>query len=226
LADLLLAKLEQISLRMFRMSRGALSYEPEMEASIYAEAFSAKRGVLEYLYDIVASGELIYFPLYNYTKFNLDDVRRMLTHPRSLFGLSDAGAHVGTVCDASFPTFLLSYWGRDRAGSQSGLDPRDPGARGLALPFLIERLTRRNARYLGLDDRGVIAIGKKADLNVIDHEQLGLSSPRLVHDLPAGGKRLLQGASGYRATLVSGVTIARDGRLTGERPGRVVRGAG
>jgi len=143
---------------------------------------------------------------------NLDVVHTMLTHPLALSGLSDGGAHVGTICDASFPTYLLAHWARDRRRG-----PR------IALETIVEMLTRRNAHWIGLTDRGVVAPGLKADLNVIDHAALALERPRLVSDLPAGGKRLLQGARGYRATIVSGEVVVEDGRLTEARPGRLVR---
>jgi N-acyl-D-aspartate/D-glutamate deacylase len=135
----------------------------------------------------------------------------MLNHPLALPGLGDGGAHVGTVCDASFPTFMLSHWARDRQGEKFTLEE------------VVQRQTQKNAEYIGLQDRGTLEVGKKADLNIIDFEKLGLEAPRLIADLPAGGKRLIQNATGYRATLVSGVAIAKDGKLTGAMPGRLVR---
>lgn len=209
LVDELLERLEQISLRLFKLGE-KMNYEPKLEDSVYAESYAKKMPVLEHLYDLLAAGETLYFPLYNYTEFSLDNVRTMLTHPRALFGLSDAGAHVGTVCDASFPTFMLSHWARDRK-------------EGLPLEFVVHGLSKRNADYMGFRDRGELAVGKKADLNVIDMAKLRLLKPRLVHDLPAGGKRLLQDADGYRATLVSGTVVAEKGSPTGSRPGKVVR---
>ena len=133
---------------------------------------------LEALYDHLAEGDgshLIYFPIFNYNDGSLETVRAMLEHPRALAGLSDAGAHVGTVCDASFPTFMLTHWVRDRAQGR------------LPLERVVEMLSARNARYLGLGDRGQIAPGRRADLNVIDPRRLRLGVPQLVRDLPAGG---------------------------------------
>jgi len=169
---------------------------------------------LEALYDHLAEGDgtnLIYFPIFNYNDGSLEVVRRMLEHPRALAGLSDAGAHVGTVCDASFTTFMLTHWVRDRAEGR------------LPLEQAIEMMTRRNARYLGLTDRGVVAMGQRADLNVIDPKTLSVGAPKLVRDLPAGGRRFLQKGAGYLGTWVAGQAVQRQGDLTGARPGRLVR---
>jgi N-acyl-D-aspartate/D-glutamate deacylase len=135
----------------------------------------------------------------------------MLLHPNAVPGLSDGGAHVGTICDGSFPTFLLAHWGVHRAHGR------------LPIEWLVERQTRATARTVGFGDRGVLAPGWKADLNVIDLDRLALHRPRMRHDLPAGGRRLLQDADGYRHTFVSGVEIQRDGEPTGNLPGRLVR---
>jgi N-acyl-D-aspartate/D-glutamate deacylase len=129
-------------------------------------------------------------------------------------GLSDGGAHCGLICDASYPTFLLTHWARDRHRG-----PR------FSLEYVVRKQTLDTATLFGLDDRGVIRVGKKADLNVIDMTALQLGVPRMAYDLPAGGRRLLQDASGYDATVVSGVVTRRHGRDTGARPGRLVRGA-
>ena len=213
LADQLLAQLDRVSMRLFPLG-AAPDYEPRIETSLAALAYARGISPVEAVLDaLMADGgrELLYFPLYNYTEMSLDNVRLMMDHPLSLLGLSDGGAHVGTVCDGSFPTFMLTHWTRDRA------EGRVPIERAISM------MTREPARYLGLRARGVIAPGMRADLNVIDMTALALQRPRLVRDLPAGGKRFLQEASGYRATLVSGHVIARDGKLTGERPGRLVR---
>jgi len=137
-------------------------------------------------------------------------VREMLVHPRALVGLGDAGAHVGTVCDASMPTFLLAHWGRDRAN-------------GIPLARVVQMQARDTARFIGLSDRGTLEVGMRADVNVIDLSRLALRRPVMQYDLPAGGRRLVQRADGYVATLVAGVPIALDGSLTGARPGRLVR---
>ena len=135
----------------------------------------------------------------------------MLEHPRALAGLSDAGAHVGTVCDASFSTFMLTHWVQSRSGNR------------LPVERAIEMMSGRNARYLGLADRGRVVPGLRADLNLIDPARLRLPTPRLVHDLPAGGRRFLQKAEGYVATWVDGRPVQREGQVSGERPGRLVR---
>jgi N-acyl-D-aspartate/D-glutamate deacylase len=213
LVDILLRGIERISGRMFPLGE-RLNYEPTLEDSFLVRARRSGQPALAALYDYLCEGDgsnLIYFPIFNYNAGSLEVVRRMLEHPRALAGLSDAGAHVGTVCDASFPTFLLSYWSRDRGGDR--LTPERS----------VELLTSRNARYLGLSDRGVIAPGLRADLNLIDPRRLALCRPELRRDLPAGGKRFVQTAEGYLATFVAGRAVQLAGAVTGERPGRLVR---
>ena len=135
-----------------------------------------------------------------------------MTHPDTVMGLGDGGAHYAAICDASYPTFLLTYWVRDRDG------PR------LSLPQAVEALTARPAKTVGLEDRGLLAPGYKADVNVIDTEAMQLHLPVIRRDLPTGGRRLDQGATGYVATICSGTVIRRNDSATGARPGRVVRG--
>jgi N-acyl-D-aspartate/D-glutamate deacylase len=213
LVDLLLARIELVSARMFPLDARP-NYEPALLDSFLVRA--KRRGVtaLEALYDHLAEGDganLIYFPIFNYHDGSLATVREMLGHPRALAGLSDAGAHVGTICDASFPTFMLTHWVRDRAEGR------------LPLQQVIEMLSARNAHYVGLADRGVIAPGLRADLNVIDPQRLSVGAPRLVRDLPAGGRRFLQCGEGYLGTWVAGQCVQRDGAITPARPGRLVR---
>ena len=213
LVDILLAKIDLISGRMFALE-DTLNYEPSLMQSFLVRARQAGITPLEAIYDHLCAGNgegLIYFPIFNYNEGSLDVVRRMLEHPQALSSLSDAGAHVGTVCDASFTTFMLTHWVRDRA--------RDA----IALEVAVEMLTRRNARYLGLSDRGVIAEGMRADLNAIDPARLSVGVPRLVRDLPAGGKRFVQKAEGYVATWVAGEQVQRKGEITTARPGQLVR---
>jgi N-acyl-D-aspartate/D-glutamate deacylase len=138
----------------------------------------------------------------------------MLTHPAGVSGLSDGGAHCGMICDASYPTFLLTHWARDRHRGDK-----------LPLEFVVRKQSHDTAQLFGLTDRGVIEVGKKADVNVIDMNALTLHPARMAYDLPAGGQRLVQGASGYTATIVNGVVTRRNGVDTGARPGRLVRGA-
>ena len=138
-------------------------------------------------------------------------VHDMLDHPQALLGLSDAGAHVGTVCDASFSTFMLTHWVRDRAQGT------------LPLQRAVHMLTARNAAYLGLADRGRVAVGQRADLNLIDPQRLAVGTPQLVRDLPAGGKRFRQKAQGYIGTWVDGRCVLQDGEITAARPGRLIR---
>jgi N-acyl-D-aspartate/D-glutamate deacylase len=152
-------------------------------------------------------------PLMNYAHGNLDDVREMITAGDAMFGLSDAGAHCNTISDGSMPTTAITHWTRDRSR----------GAR-VPLEHVVHQQTQRTAAHVGWLDRGVVAPGYLADLNVIDHDSLALRPPQLVADLPAGGTRLLQTARGYDVTLKRGVAIAENGELTGERPGRLQRG--
>jgi N-acyl-D-aspartate/D-glutamate deacylase len=137
----------------------------------------------------------------------------MMMHPDTVPGLGDGGAHAGTICDASFATYALTHWGRDRARGR------------FELPWLVKRQTHDTAAAVGLCDRGLVQPGMKADLNVIDFARLQLRRPHIVHDLPAHGRRLMQAADGYAATIVSGVVTYRDGEPTGALPGTLVRGA-
>lgn len=214
LADLLLAQIEILGRRLFPL--GAVpDYEPLPSSSLHARAAANGVPPLAAILDAMLEDEgraLIYFPLFNYQGGDLEHLREMIEHPLALAGLGDGGAHVGTTCDASFPTTMLAHWTRDRTR----------GAR-LPLEKVVSMLSGRNADFIGLNDRGRIAVGLKADLNVIDLSRLRLESPRLVYDLPAGGKRFLQSAQGYRATVVSGCLTLSNDQLTGERPGRVIR---
>jgi N-acyl-D-aspartate/D-glutamate deacylase len=156
---------------------------------------------------------MLYVTFLNYAEGSLNAVHEMIANPNTVPGLSDGGAHVGMICDGSFPTTLLTHWTRDRT--------RGPK---LDLSYVIRQQTRDTARTVGLYDRGVIARGYRADLNVIDYEGLTLHAPRIVYDLPTGGRRLIQKASGYVATIVAGQVTYRDGEATGALPGRLLRG--
>jgi N-acyl-D-aspartate/D-glutamate deacylase len=193
------------------------NYEPDPADSI--EAMATAKGVEaeELLYDLMVGdgGEgLLYWPIFNYADGNLDAAGELLAHPHTVPGLGDGGAHVGTICDASFTTTLLAHWGRDRRRG-----------RRFDVEWLVHQQCRATAEAVGLLDRGVLAPGFKGDVNVIDFDRLGMARPRLVWDLPAGGKRLLQASSGYVHTFVSGVEVCSGGESTGATPGRLVRGA-
>ena len=191
-------------------------YEPDPATSLAARAAAAGVTPESIMYDLMRGQDgkaLLYLPVNNYFGGDLDAVAEMMDHPHTVPGLGDGGAHVGTICDASFATTLLTHWGRDR----------NRGRR-FDLPWLVQRQCRRTAEAVGLLDRGLLAPGYKADVNVIDFDHLRLEPPMIVHDLPAGGKRLLQRAHGYRHTVVSGVEAYRDGEATGALPGRLVRG--
>ncbi|KRB83014.1 amidohydrolase [Sphingomonas sp. Root710] len=192
-------------------------YDPDPRQSIAARAARMGFSPLELVYDLmVASGgkAIFYFPAANYRDARLDSVRKMMTHARGVPGLGDGGAHYGIVCDASFPTFMLSYWTKDAAPSQR-----------LPVEWVVSRLSGLTARTVGMTDRGLIAPGMKADINIIDFDALELSSPETVHDLPAGGRRLRQKVKGFDATIVSGQITYRHGEATGALPGRLVRAA-
>ena len=191
-------------------------YEPAAESSIAAMAARQGRDPAEVAYDLLLERDgkaILYRPLSNYSYGNLDTVCDMLTHDATIVGLGDGGAHVGVLCDSSAISYLLTHWTRDRTR----------GAK-LPLPWAIRRLTRDSASAIGLTDRGVLAPGYKADVNVIDYARLQLRPPEVAYDLPSGGRRLLQRTDGYVATIVSGVPVYRDGQATGALPGRLVRG--
>ena len=213
IADTMIAAIELVANKFFRLGEHP-DYEQPMDASLGAEARRDGVTAMEKLYDTLLEldgRQLIYFPIYNYTEFNYENVRTMMTHPAALPGLSDGGAHVGTICDASFPTYLLTHWTRDRAAGR------------IPLSQAVKMLTANGADYLGLKDRGRLKVGTRADINVIDHEKLALGPPRMVRDLPAGGQRLLQPVSGYRATFVAGEQVIANDEVTNARPGRLVR---
>jgi N-acyl-D-aspartate/D-glutamate deacylase len=202
--------------RMYLMS-GDPDYEPTEEAS--ASAIAAARGlsveqvILDHMLSNGGRG-MLYVPFLNYTYGNLDPAYEMITHKDTVPGLSDGGAHVGMICDGSFPTTMVTHWTRDRT--------RGPK---LPLEFVIAQQTRETARTVGLFDRGVIAPGYRADLNVIDYGRLALHAPQVAYDLPSGGRRLIQRASGDVATIVAGQVTDRDGEPTDALPGRLLRGA-
>jgi N-acyl-D-amino-acid deacylase len=192
-------------------------YEPSADKSIAAQAVREGRDAYDVLYDAMLEldgRQLLMLALLSYSEGDLEALREMLEHPDSAFGLGDGGAHCGAICDATMTTFLVSHWARDRV--------RGPK---LPLAWVVRKMTRDTAELYGLLDRGVIAPGKKADLNVIDFERLELALPELVNDLPAGARRLIQKARGYEATIVSGEITFREGEHTGALPGRLIRGA-
>ena len=192
-----------------------LDYEPEPSRSVATIARAQNRHPWDVALEMMLSENgqgLLLNTFENYTDGDLNVVREMLTDEATVLGVADGGAHVGLICDAGSPTFLLSHWARDRK--------RGPG---LPLGFLVHKQTRQTALAYGLSDRGLLAPGYKADINVIDFERLRLRKPHVVYDLPAGGKRLMQRADGYRHTFVAGCETLRDGEHTGELPGRLLR---
>ncbi|MGQ0432075.1 MAG: N-acyl-D-amino-acid deacylase family protein [Microthrixaceae bacterium] len=207
-----LAKLD----RMWLVEGADIDYEPAADASVAAEA--ARRGVpaMALLLDHLTSDEgngMVYAPFFNYGYGDLSMTYEAVQHPRTRMGLSDAGAHCGAICDGGTPTFMLTHWVRDRR-------------RGPTLPLeqVVHLQTRQTAELYGLRDRGLVTPGLRADLNVIDFDELSFELPRMAFDLPAGGRRLIQRARGYVATFVSGVRTVDHDEFTGNQPGRLVRG--
>jgi N-acyl-D-aspartate/D-glutamate deacylase len=200
--------------RMFPLGNPP-NYEPPRESAIAAMAERSNRTPYEIAYDLLLENDgknFLFSPFANYADFNLDCCGEMIAHKDCVMGLGDGGAHVGLISDASYATYLITHWGRDRASGKFDLG------------YLVKRQTADTARAVGLNDRGVLAPGMKGDLNVIDMSALAVEVPTMAYDLPAGGKRLLQRASGYDATVVSGEVIYRKGEATGALPGKLVRG--
>lgn len=192
-------------------------YEPPDEASIAAIATRTGRISAEVAYDLLLEQNgraILYRPILNYTAGNLDACREMIEHRDTVVSLGDGGAHCGIICDASLPTFMLTHWTRDRRRGEK-----------LSLPQVVRAQSYDTALAVGLHDRGLIASGYKADINVIDYDRLRLHVPEIVYDLPSGGRRLIQRSEGYRATIVSGVITIRNDQPTGNLPGRLIRGA-
>ena len=191
-------------------------YEPARERSVTALAAAQGVSVDTVIYDLMLQRdgtELLYLPILDYSDCNLDAVREMLVHPATVLGLGDGGAHCGVLCDASLPTFMLTHWARDRSRGEQ-----------LPLETVVHLQTRRTAELYGFGDRGLLAPGYLADVNVIDHAALRLEAPEMVYDLPASGKRLIQRARGYVATVKAGTVVREHDEATGERPGRLLRG--
>ena len=193
-----------------------LNYEPEFGASIANRARAANRDPFDLALELLlqeGGRTLLLHTFENYCDGDLNVVYQMLVNRNTVCGIADGGAHVGLICDSGSPTSLLTHWARDRTRG-----PRLP------LEFLVHKQTAATARTYGLHDRGVIAPGYRADLNVVDFAELHLERPIVVHDLPAGGKRIVQRSKGYRHTFVHGTEVAHDGEHTGARPGRLLRG--
>jgi N-acyl-D-aspartate/D-glutamate deacylase len=192
-------------------------YEQPLEQSIAARARRLGVSPEELAYDLMLERDgrnNLYVTLCNYEHGSLESSLKMMRHAGSVLGLGDGGAHCGTICDGSYPTFMLTHWVRDRTRGER-----------LPLPVVVKWLSHDTAHAVGLQDRGLIASNYKADLNVFDPDRLHLYAPEVVNDLPSGGRRLLQRAHGYSATIVSGTVVYRDGLPTGALPGRLVRGA-
>tara|TARA_B100001057_G_scaffold275004_1_gene275227 strand:+ start:1630 stop:3342 length:1713 start_codon:yes stop_codon:yes gene_type:complete len=190
-------------------------YEPHKETSLGSKAKKLNREINDYIYDVLLEDDgnsLLYYPIGNYLDYSLEASLEMISSDHTLLGLGDGGAHCATICDASFTTHMLTFWGRDRIRGKK-----------LDLPWIIKSYSRDNALAIGLNDRGLIKEGMKADINIIDFDNLTLYSPEIRYDLPAGGKRLVQRVDGYKYTIVSGKVTYKDGVSTGELPGKLIR---
>ena len=210
-----MANPNELLFRVFPLGENP-NYEPDRAQSVGGLAEAAGVTPMEMMYDLLlrdGGRELFYQPLGGYFTYNFDFFRKNMQHPNVLFGLSDGGAHCGVIADAGMPTFIISYWGRDRVKGEK-----------FPLEFLVRKLTSDTAKAYGLNDRGQLKEGLLADINIIDFENLRLFRPEAIHDLPAGGRRLVQRAQGYRYTVKSGQVTFEDGEHTGALPGSLVRG--
>jgi len=193
-----------------------IDYEPGPDNCIRALAEARGCSPEEFAYDTMlerGGRGIIYMPLLGYSDGNFEALREMMLHPHAVFGLSDGGAHCGLICDASMPSYLLTHWARDRSRGER-----------IPVELLVHNQTQRTAEFYGMRDRGLIAPGMKADINLIDFNTLTIHPPEMVYDLPAHARRLVQRVDGYRATICSGEIIRENGRDTGAMPGRLVRG--
>ena len=191
------------------------NYEPTQASSLAAQAVARGVHPAELAYGLLLENDgrgLLLAALANYGSGSLDPIHALITDPNSVLGLGDGGAHYGMICDSSYPTFVLQHWTRERQGAR------------LSIEAAIKALTSDPAETVGLRDRGLLAVGRKADLNVIDYDAVALETPHVLYDLPAGGRRITQGARGYEALVVSGEVVSRGGEPTGALPGRLVRG--
>ena len=202
--------------RMYPVTTANIDYEPHPSTAIGEIAKRTGVAPMQLIVDHLLTNDgkgIIYSPFFNYIYGDLSMTFEMMQHPQTRNGLSDAGAHCGAICDGGMPTFMLTHWARDRT--------RGPK---LSLEHIVYRQTRQTAEIHGLLDRGIVAPGMKADLNLINFDELGFDMPYMAYDLPAQGRRLVQTARGYNKTFVSGVQTVENDSFTGELPGKLIRG--
>lgn len=202
--------------KMFVLRDGD-DYEPAENESLAALAAAQGTTPQALAFDTLIQHDgdaTLYFPLFNYSNFSLEPLRELHAHPRTLMGLSDGGAHCGAICDSGMPTFMLTHWTRDRKRGDT-----------LPLEYIVMRQTSQTAQFYGINDRGLLKPGYRADVNLIDYDALSLDRPQMVFDLPAEGRRLIQRAHGYRMTVCAGQIIVENDTPTGAMPGKLIRGA-
>ena len=201
--------------RVWRVDDENIDYEPDVVNSVAAVAAREGAPPMELVLDQLVAHEgngMLYAPFFNYTYGDLSFTEAVTRHPHTRMGLSDGGAHCGAICDGGMPTFMLTHWTRDRTRGEK-----------LPLEYIVRRQTSQTAELYGITDRGLVAPGMRADLNLIDYDQLGFDVPRMAYDLPAGGRRIVQKAHGYVGTWVAGIQTVADDEFTGATPGKLLR---
>jgi N-acyl-D-amino-acid deacylase len=204
------------AVRMFPVEGSNIDYEPSAEASVAARAARSGKSVMAIILDQLLADDgngMLYVPFFNWAYGDLSFSYELHRHPSTRMGLSDAGAHCGAICDGGTPTFMLTHWTRDRS--------RGPK---LPLELVVHRQTRQTAELYGLGDRGLVAPGYRADVNVIDYDALSFDTPRMAFDFPGGARRLVQRGRGYAAVVCNGVQTVADDEFTGALPGKLIRG--
>ncbi|MEK7433278.1 MAG: amidohydrolase family protein [Cyanobacteriota bacterium] len=201
--------------KMYKLDHKNPNYEPDASMSFAALSKKENKNANQLTYDYLMENDgkaIIYFPIFNYSHNNMEHMRDMFAHEQAYLSLGDGGAHCGAICDASIPTYMVTYWARDRKVGET-----------IPLEKIIKMQTKDTASLYGLDDRGEIKVGMKADFNIIDFENLFMRAPEMIYDLPAQGRRFVQKADGYKYTILSGEVVFKDGKETGNLPGKLIK---